>query len=295
MPFLEERFPLNVDYGSSFGEHYAVDIVTTRGGNEYESMQNPYPKFRFEIGLTPRTEDWMIANILDLYHRSGGRFGGFRVRNDADYSTNNYRSAPLFSDQLCIVVDAVAATYQIIRWYGDPSDPLATRRRIRKPVAGSVLVGIRAANGSNHPITAFTVDTTTGIITFDANKASAVSNITQAAQAVATVGGGHPFVVGDSVAFGTVVGMTQINTLRGSIVASDATTITVDINTTGFSAYSSGGGVATRPQFFETVTAGCYFDIPVRFESDLSGMAFASYKIMATTLSVVEKTNPDPQ
>jgi len=72
-----------------------------------------------------------------------------------------------------------------------------------------------------------------------------ITGITQAAQAVVT-STAHGFTSSDIgvtvVTFSGVVGMTQINTLRGLIVAvPNANTFTVNINTTGFSAYSSGG------------------------------------------------------
>ena len=85
----------------------------------------------------------------------------------------------------------------------------------------------------------------------DANNAVAaqtVTAITQAAQAVvtiSTVSGSNPFTVGNSALFASVVGMTQINGLTGIVTAiggaSGAWTATVNINTTSFTAYASGG------------------------------------------------------
>jgi hypothetical protein len=69
-----------------------------------------------------------------------------------------------------------------------------------------------------------------------------LTGISQAAQAVVLTASTLPIILGDVVTFSGVVGMTQINTLRGKIVAiNPGVSFTVDINTTGFSAYSSGG------------------------------------------------------
>ena len=70
-----------------------------------------------------------------------------------------------------------------------------------------------------------------------------ITAITKAASAVVTVGT-HTFVVGDVVLFSGVVGMTEINGLTGTVTAFDATTITVNINSTGFTTYVSGGTAA---------------------------------------------------
>lgn len=72
-----------------------------------------------------------------------------------------------------------------------------------------------------------------------------ITGITQAAQAVVT-SASHGFTSDDVgvtvVTFHGVVGMTQINTLSGVIQSvPDANTFSVNINTTGFTAYSSGG------------------------------------------------------
>lgn len=82
------------------------------------------------------------------------------------------------------------------------------------------------------------------IKTYVGVKSFAITAITQAASAIVTVGT-HTFVVGDVVEFSGVVGMTQINGLIGTVTAIDAATITVNINSTAFTAYTSGGTAAT--------------------------------------------------
>lgn len=67
-----------------------------------------------------------------------------------------------------------------------------------------------------------------------------ITGISKAAQAVVTAT--NSLSVGDIVTFHGVVGMTQINTLTGRVVATGGgTAFTVDINTSSFSTYSSGG------------------------------------------------------
>jgi uncharacterized phage protein (TIGR02218 family) len=70
-----------------------------------------------------------------------------------------------------------------------------------------------------------------------------ITGITKAASAVVTVGA-HTFAVGDVVAFSGVGGMTEINGLTGTVTAIGDTTITVNIDSSGFSTYTSGGTAA---------------------------------------------------
>lgn len=77
--------------------------------------------------------------------------------------------------------------------------------------------------------------------------AKTITAISQAFRAQVT-SSAHGLVVGDRVTFASVGGMTQINTLVGTILARDTNTFVVDIDTRAFSAYTS-GGTATPVQW----------------------------------------------
>ena len=86
--------------------------------------------------------------------------------------------------------------------------------------------------------------------------------------------------------------MTQINGLRALITATGASTITLAINSTAFSTYTSGGVVHTCPQSGETPTAGCEFDFPVEFTAPLPvGMDYPGYRPV-DSLPLRELLNP---
>lgn len=289
--FLEERFSQRVKYGSSKDRAYSVNVVTDAADNAYPIFRHPYVIARFESDFSPKSSADM-NDMISQFDRCGGMFGGLRVKDITDFTTNDWTAAPTFSDQLCTEVSALSGTYQMIRWYGTEGGSTAARRRIRKPVSGTVLAGIRDAAGGDHQITAFSVDTTTGIITLSANKTDTIVGITQASSAVVDIGT-NTIAVGDSVHFSGVVGMTQINGKRGTVTAKpDSTHITVNINSTAFTAYASGGTINTRPQAGETVRAGCEFDIPCRFETDLSGISHQNYNVLGVTVALVEWLNP---
>ncbi len=288
--FLEDRLPINIDYGSSFGEEYAVEVDTTANGNEYRRLRHNAPRARYDLSFDMRQQLWVMDEVVSLFHRVFGKFAGFRVKNIADFSSNGYTGTPTFADQACALVSA--GVYQLQKSYGGAGSTLSIGRPIRtvfKPVAGSVVVGMA---GAALPISQWTVDTVTGRITMAANKSRAITAITKAAQAVVTVGA-HTFATGESVAFTGVLGMTQINGLRALITATSGTTITVAINSTAFGTYTSGGTVQTSPIGSEVVTAGFEFDLPMRFDSDLSGLNFATFDTLSTGgINLVEILNP---
>lgn len=82
--------------------------------------------------------------------------------------------------------------------------------------------------------------------------AQTITGITAAAAAVVTLSTGgstNPFAVGNTIAFTSVGGMTQINTVVGQVTAiggvTTAWTVTTNINSSAFTAWSSGGTAAS--------------------------------------------------
>lgn len=263
--FLEERISSLIRYGSGWQDDYAVNVVTTSGGQEFRSLTHPYPVRRFDVSYMLET-DTVYNELLAIYHRAHGKYAGFRARCFDEWSSNGRTGVPTAFDQEMLLVSA--GVYQLRKFYGTGLPAGASGyafRLIKKPVAGTVLVAIgqtaiRAADWS--------VATTTGHVTFAANQSFSITGISKASQAVITIGT-HSLVTGQSVHVSGVAGMTQINGLRALITATTGTTITVAINSTAFGTWTSGGVVNTRPQSGEVVTAGFEFDFPVRFNTAL--------------------------
>lgn len=78
------------------------------------------------------------------------------------------------------------------------------------------------------------------------SKTGAISGISRSPQAVVTVATGHGILAADSVSFSGVAGMTEINGQQGTVQSVAENTITVDINSSAFTAYT-GSGIWTLP------------------------------------------------
>lgn len=287
--FLEERLSDLVRYGSSYTDEYAVDIVQTSGGQEYRALVHPFPLRKFNISYL-LDNDKTYAELQAVYHRAHGRFAGFRVRCYDEWSSNGRTGTPTAFDQSMGLVSS--GVYQLRKYYGLDKTAGATGyayREIKKPVSGTVKVGIGATEIRSAD---WSVVTTTGRVTFAADVTYAITAVTKAASAVITLGT-HSLVVGQSVQVsGIITGMTQINGLRALITAKDATTITVAINSTAFTTYASGGVVHTRPQTGETVTSGFEFDFPVRFNTAMPiGQDYPGYRSV-DGVELIELLNP---
>ena len=289
--FIEERLNPCIRLGAEADDCYFVDVTMTAGGGRYTALKNGKPYREFNVDFV-QDQQGLALELQSLFHRTYGGFAGFRVKCWIDFTTA-LDGVSAYTATDCVLEKVSAGVYQLLKEYGRDKPGLASlgrpKRIIYKPVSGKVAVALRG-----NTISGWSVDTTTGRITLAANKTRAITSISQAASAVVGVGAGHPFLVGDSVAFKEVLGMTQINGLRGTVSAAGASTITVSIDTTTFSAYTSGGTVQTHPldAGLDIITGGCEFDTPVAFDSKFSSQALGRGLFDVAGLRLVELLNP---
>lgn len=287
--FLEDLLYTTIKYGSSWQDDYAVNVVTTSGGQEYRSLTHPFPKRTFVLDYELDLSS-MWTDLLDLYHRAHGTYAGFRAHCIDEDSSNGSVGAPTAFDQPMLLVSA--GVYQLVKQYGTLSAAGASGypyRKIMKPQSGTVLVGIGATAIRSAD---WSVATTTGLITFATDVTKPITAISKSSQAVIDFGTTHSFVGGMSVHISGVSGMTQINNQRALIVTTGANSITVDINSSAYSTYTSGGVVHTRPQTGETVSAGFKFHFPVRFKTTIPVGQDYPQNRMADGVEFIELLNP---
>lgn len=289
--FIEERLDTCFRIGAEAEDSFFTSVTTTAGGSRFVSLKNGKPYRTFDIEFVKYNKE-LAQEVASLYYRTWGGFAGFRVKAWADFTTALDGQSAYTS--LDCVLDVVSdGVYQLAKEYGRDKPGLASigrpRRTIFKPVSGKAVIAVAGLAYPN----GFTIDYTTGRVTLAANKAANITAITKASQAALTIGA-HSFIVGDSVVLTGVLGMTQINGLRALVTAVTGTTITVAINSTAFSTYTSGGTVQTRPlnTGADIVTGGCEFDIPVAFDSNFNVQALSADVGQASGLTLVELLNP---
>jgi len=181
--FLDELLPANISYGASFKQNHAVQIHSVQNGDEFRRLLHPFVRLDYEFAYENNQQD-IIEDVINFYQRTNGSFRAFRVKDTADFSTNNFTGIPTKSDMLCIACDSLgvqlspdateAYYFKLVRWYGDSADPYCARRIIKKPVAGTVKVSLYDGVSVYTELTVttdFTVDYSTGIIAMVAPQA----------------------------------------------------------------------------------------------------------------------------
>ena len=159
MEFHEVRFPVNIAFGSSGGPSRNTTVVTSASGKEQRNLSWEGSRRGWDAGYGMKSlRD--IEAVVSFFEERRGRFIGFRWRDRFDYKSCPLRSNIDAMDQPLGKGDGTTTQFQLIKRYGADFDPYD--RPIFKPVTGTVVIGVDGvATGSG-----WTVDTTTGIVTF---------------------------------------------------------------------------------------------------------------------------------
>jgi len=159
--FHEVLFPLDIALKSVGGPQRRTDVVTLGSGREERNARWAHSRRRYDAGYGVKTFD-ALSQVVAFFEERRGRLYGFRWRDRLDCSSAAPDAAVAATDQVIGTGDGTTATFQLMKTYGSLYSPY--QRPVMKPEAGSVRVAVAAAEAEEG--TAFTVDTTTGVVTF---------------------------------------------------------------------------------------------------------------------------------
>ena len=161
MAFHEVRFPTGLSFGALGGPERRTEIVTLANGFEERNSPWAASRRRYDAGLGLRSLD-DVEMLLAFFEARAGQLHGFRWKDWADH-----RSAPASlpiapADQLLGQGDGARRAFALRKAYASGGEVF--HRAITKPVAGTVRV---ALNGTEI-LAGWSLETATGVVTFDA-------------------------------------------------------------------------------------------------------------------------------
>lgn len=241
MAFYEVRFPEQISFGVTGGPTWLTLVSNMLNGRDQRIQKWEDARHIYDCSHALRTGAAM-SDLKKFFIGVRGQLDGFRFKDWDDYQVATTEG--LMGEG----IGTGEPTYNLFKNYAY-SGLSAYSRRIYKLVTGTI-VGYR--NGS--PLTVgvgagnISIDVNNGRITFvadsskniDANSTKAITAITQANPGQVTAVG-HGFVTGDKIKITGVGGMTQVNDLYFTITVVDADNFTIGVNTTSYTAYTSGG------------------------------------------------------
>ncbi len=140
--FDDVDFPLALGREASAAPAFSTAIVTTASGAEQRNADWASARLAFDVGPGVRSEA-DIAALIGFFRARRGAARAFRLRDPFDDSSNGMTGDPGFADQAIGAGDGVTTRFALVKRYGSGED--AEARRITRPVAGSVRVGVAGA------------------------------------------------------------------------------------------------------------------------------------------------------
>ncbi|MEN5297345.1 DUF2460 domain-containing protein [Brucella sp. TWI559] len=155
--FHDVRFPLSVSFGATGGPEWRNEIVTLTSGMEKRNARWAHSRRHFDAGTGLRSLD-DLKTVLAFFEARRGSLHTFRFRDPLDFSSATGSAAPSHLDQVIGTGDGATTRFQLVKHYETYDRP------IRRPVAGSVVVGVDGIRLTETE--AFTLEPATGIVAF---------------------------------------------------------------------------------------------------------------------------------
>ena len=159
MAFHEIRFPDNISRGARGGPERRTQVVELASGDEERNASWANSRRRYDIAYGIRRADDLAA-VVAFFEARNARLYGFRYKDWADYKSSLPSQAITSTDQQIGIGTGSLNTFQLTKRY--TSGAQTWTRTITKPVASTV----RVALGIVEQMSGWTLDDTTGVVTF---------------------------------------------------------------------------------------------------------------------------------
>lgn len=164
--FHDERFPLDIAFGSTGGPERNTEIVTLGSGHEQRNQRWARSRRRYEVGYGVKDLD-ALYQVMAFFEARRGPLHAFRFRDALDWKSCSPLATPEPGDQVLGTGDSTMLRFPLVKTYG--IGEAAYHRSILKPIADSVRVAV-GGDEVFAPID-FAVDPADGAVVFQAQSA----------------------------------------------------------------------------------------------------------------------------
>ena len=156
--FDDVLYPLALGRDATVSPEFVTNISVTASGHERRSSQWADARMRYDVGPGIRSES-ELAVLLSFFRARRGAARGFRLSDPFDCSSNGMTGTPTPTDQRIGTGDGLAATFPLVKRYGDGEEPQL--RRITRPRAETLRIAVDGVE-----VSGWTLDDR-GTISFD--------------------------------------------------------------------------------------------------------------------------------
>lgn len=276
MSFIESpRFPEDISYGATGGPRYRTDVVVVNSGAEKSNIN--WDQARAEYDVVHGVKNQAQMDILIAYFRAmKGRAHGFRFKDFSDFKV------PLSLGKIGTGLGAGLASYQLNKNYAAGS--LFELRAIKKPLSGtSLLYRNSALMVAGSAAGNYSLDTTTGIISFVADGSANASSIAVGATTTVVLASNPGLAAGQFLHLSGFTGVDAglVNNLGHTINSVTGSTFVLATNTLGKTITLGSGAGKKFFQASDVLTWEGEFDIPCRFDTDEMKVSIEAYNVFS--------------
>lgn len=165
MAFHDVRLPDEVERGAMGGPSFKTTVLGMSSGHEQRNLDWSEHRHRWDVAYGIETKSG-YSSVKAFYNARRGRGHGFRFKDWGDYQVGS--SVGPVIETIGVGTGAQTA-FQITKTY-EASGPDPYIRRITRPVSGTV----RVFKDAVEQFAGFTVNVSTGVITFSVAPGAAV-------------------------------------------------------------------------------------------------------------------------
>ena len=167
MSFHEVRFPTNISRNGSLSVNRKTIISVADSGAEERNSPWANSRRTYNAGYGVKSLD-DLYDIVSFFEERRGQLYGFRLKDPLDFNSTRPEQTPAFNNQVIGTGDGSTTAFNLVKTYG--AGATAWVRRIRKPVSGTIKVGL---NGVEQ-LAGWSVNSTTGVLSFNTAPANGV-------------------------------------------------------------------------------------------------------------------------
>jgi uncharacterized protein (TIGR02217 family) len=144
--FDDVLYPLALGRDTAVAPEFSTTVAVTASGHERRNALWSDARLHYDVGPGIRSEA-ELGVLLQFFRARRGAARGFRLADPFDFSSSGMTGTPGATDQLLGIGDGRAASFPLVKLYGEGEEP--QRRAITRPRAEtvSVSVGGVAASG----------------------------------------------------------------------------------------------------------------------------------------------------
>jgi len=155
--FDDVLYPLALGRDAAVAPEFSTTVAVTASGHERRNSLWSDARLHYDVGPGIRSEG-ELGVLLQFFRARRGAARGFRLADPFDCSSNEMTGTPTPVDQLIGVGDGLAASFPLVKVYGEGDEP--QRRAITRPRAETVVVSVGGA-----PVSGWTLEPG-GMVTF---------------------------------------------------------------------------------------------------------------------------------